>query len=128
MAERIRIEDLANPVLTDMQRAALDCGESQHVDLTIEAVLGAAVAATGLDDFGPEDFHELLQRRFPADRPNELWVSDFTHVATWSGFVHTAFVTDVCSRRIVGWRTATSTTTAPVMDALNMAVHSDACS
>lgn len=60
MAEKIRIEDLANPVLTDMQRAALDYGESQHVDLTIDAVLGAAVAATGLDDFGPEDFHERL--------------------------------------------------------------------
>jgi hypothetical protein len=60
MAEKIRIEDLANPVLTDMQRAALEYGESQHVDLTVDAVLGAAVAATGLDDFGPEDFHERL--------------------------------------------------------------------
>lgn len=67
---------------------------------------------------------DLVQRRFRADRPNELWVSDFTYVATWSGFVYTAFVTDVCSRRIVGWRTATSMTTALVMDALNMAVHS----
>jgi putative transposase len=67
---------------------------------------------------------DLVQRRFRADHPNKLWVSDFTYVATWSGFVYTAFVTDVCSRRIVGWRTATSMTTALVMDALNMAVHS----
>ena len=67
---------------------------------------------------------DLVQRRFRADRPNELWVSDFTYVATWSGFVYTAFVVDVFSRRIVGWRTAASMTTALVMDALNMAVHS----
>lgn len=67
---------------------------------------------------------DLVQRRFHADHPNLLWVSDFTYVATWSGFVYTAFVVDVCSRRIVGWRTAPSMTTALVMDALNMAVHS----
>jgi hypothetical protein len=60
MAEKIRIEDLANPQLTDMQKAALAFGESQHVDLTVDAVLGAAVAGTGLDDFGPDDFHERL--------------------------------------------------------------------
>ena len=60
MSNKIRIEDLANPQLTDMQKAALDYGESQHVDLTVEAVLGAAVLATGLDDFGPDDFHERL--------------------------------------------------------------------
>jgi putative transposase len=67
---------------------------------------------------------DLVRRRFRADRPNELWVSDFTYVAAWSGFVDTAFVVDVFSRRIVGWRTASSMTTALVMDALNMAVHS----
>jgi putative transposase len=67
---------------------------------------------------------DLVRRRFRADRPNELWVCDFTYVATWSGFVYTAFVTDVFSRRIVGWRTAASMTTELVTDALNMAVHS----
>jgi putative transposase len=67
---------------------------------------------------------DLVQRRFRANRPNELWVSDFTYVATWSGFVYTAFVIDVFSRRIVGWRTASSMTTPLVMDALNMAIHS----
>ncbi len=66
MSNKIRIEDLANPQLTDMQKAALDYGESQHVDLTVDAVLGAAVAASGLDDFGPDDFHERLQ----------LWLSE----------------------------------------------------
>jgi transposase InsO family protein len=53
-----------------------------------------------------------------------LWVSDFTYVATWSGFVFTAFVIDVHSRKIVGWRTASSMTTPLVMDALEMAVFS----
>jgi len=67
---------------------------------------------------------DLVNRRFRADRPNELWVSDFTYVATWSGFVFTAFVVDVHSRTIVGWRTASSMTTALVMDALEMAVFS----
>jgi len=59
-----------------------------------------------------------------AQRPNLLWVSDFTYVATWSGFVYTAFVIDVHSRMIVGWRTASTMTTPLVMDALNMAVFS----
>jgi putative transposase len=67
---------------------------------------------------------DLVNRRFHAARPNELWVSDFTYVATWSGFVFTAFIIDVHSRRIVGWRTAASMTTALVMDALEMAVFS----
>lgn len=60
MGERIRIDDLGDPVLTDAQRAALAFGESQDVDLSVDAVLGAAVAATGLDDFGPDDFRERL--------------------------------------------------------------------
>ncbi len=60
MPSTIRIDDLANPVYTDMQKAALAFGESQHVDLTVEAVLAAAVDATGLDDFGPDDFKERL--------------------------------------------------------------------
>ena len=67
---------------------------------------------------------DLVNRRFHAERPNELWVSDFTYVATWSGFVFSAFIIDVFSRRIVGWRTAASMTTPLVMDALEMAVYS----
>jgi putative transposase len=67
---------------------------------------------------------DLVNRRFRAERPNQLWVCDFTYVPTWSGFVYTAFVTDVYSRRIVGWRTAASMTTPLVMDALEMAIFS----
>ena len=67
---------------------------------------------------------DLVNRKFSAQRPNRLWVCDFTYVATWSGFVYTAFVTDVFSRRIVGWRTVASMTTPLVMDALEMAIFS----
>jgi hypothetical protein len=60
MTREIRIDDLAAPVLSDLQRSALAYGESQRTDLTVDAVLERAVSATGLDDFGPDDFHERL--------------------------------------------------------------------
>ncbi len=65
---------------------------------------------------------DLVQRRFHADRPNRLWVADFTYVPTWSGMVYVAFVIDVYSRRILGWRAASSMKTALVLDALEMAI------
>ncbi|WP_448390209.1 IS3 family transposase [Microbacterium aurum] len=63
-----------------------------------------------------------VQREFRADRPNELWVVDFTYVPTWSGMAFTAFVTDVFSRRIVGWRTMSKMPTDLPLDALEMAL------
>lgn len=63
-----------------------------------------------------------VQRRFRADRPNQLWVVDFTCVPTWSGMAFTAFVTDVFSRRIVGWRTMNRMPTDLPLDALEMAL------
>ncbi len=65
---------------------------------------------------------DLVQRRFTVDRPNRLWVADFTYVPTWSGMVYVAFVIDAYSRRILGWRAATSMKTALVLDALEMAI------
>jgi putative transposase len=65
---------------------------------------------------------DLVNRQFTATRPNQLWVSDFTYVATWSGTVYVAFVIDVYSRMIVGWRSATSMRTELVLDALEMAI------
>ena len=65
---------------------------------------------------------DLVNRVFRADRPNQLWVVDFTYVATWSGMAFTAFVTDVFSRRIVGWRCHASMPTALPLDALDMAL------
>jgi len=65
---------------------------------------------------------DLVERDFTAARPNQLWIVDFAYVATWSGMVFTAFVTDVFSRRIVGWRTAPSMPTELPLDALEMAL------
>jgi len=67
---------------------------------------------------------DLVERNFKAERPNQLWVADFTYVATWSGFVYSAFVIDVFARRIVGWRVARSMRTELVLDALEQAIWS----
>ena len=66
---------------------------------------------------------DLVDRTFVATRPNQLWVSDFTYVATWAGFVYVAFVIDVFARRIVGWRVSSSLRTDFVLDALEQAIH-----
>jgi putative transposase len=73
-----------------------------------------------------EEPRDLVARRFTATRPNQLWVSDFTYVATWRGFVYVAFVIDVFSRRIVGWRTSSSMRTDLALDALEQAIY-DRC-
>jgi len=65
---------------------------------------------------------DLANRQFIADRPDQLWVADITYVATWSGFVYVAFVTDVFSRWIVGWRVLKSMQTGLVLDALEQAL------
>jgi transposase InsO family protein len=66
---------------------------------------------------------DLVQRQFTASRPNQLWVADFTYVATWRGVVYVAFVIDVFSRMIVGWRVWNSMKTDLVLDALEQALH-----
>ena len=66
---------------------------------------------------------DLVRRQFVADRPNRLWVADITFVATWSGFVYVAFVVDVFSRRIVGWRVSSSLKTDLTLDALEQAIY-----
>jgi putative transposase len=65
---------------------------------------------------------DLVQRDFTASAPNQLWVADFTYVATWSGTVYVAFLFDVFSRMIVGWRAATSMSTDLVLDTLEHAL------
>jgi putative transposase len=65
---------------------------------------------------------DLVDRDFTATAPNQLWVADFTYVATWSGTVYVAFIFDVFSRMIVGWRAATSMSTELVLDTLEHAV------
>jgi putative transposase len=66
---------------------------------------------------------DRVNRQFRAPRPNVLWVSDFTYVATWAGFVYVAFVIDAYARRIVGWRVSRSAHAGFVLDALEQALH-----
>ena len=66
---------------------------------------------------------DRVNRQFQADRPNQLWVADFTYVSTWQGLVYVAFVIDVFARYIVGWRVSTSMQTDFVLDALEQALY-----
>ena len=86
---------------------------------TVRRELAAGRRPDGLPARGLPD---LVGRNFTASKPNELWVVDFTYVATWAGTVFSAFVTDVFSRRIVGWRTKATMPTELPLDALEMAL------
>ena len=77
------------------------------------------VTTTSDDSARPLD---LVERRFEATRPNQLWVADITYVATWSGMAYVAFVVDVFSRAIVGWRVSSSLKTDIALDALEQAI------
>src|SRR5690606_18352933 len=66
---------------------------------------------------------DLVRRAFHADRPNRLWVADFTYVSTWQGWMYVAFVIDAYAKRIVGWRTSSRMTTDFVLDALEQALY-----
>jgi putative transposase len=66
---------------------------------------------------------DRVNRQFRAPRPNALWVSDFTYVATWAGFVYVAFIIDVFARHIVGWRASRTAHAGFVLDALEQALH-----
>ena len=65
---------------------------------------------------------DLVQRKFFAELPDQLWVADLTYVPTWSGFLYLAVILDGCSRRVVGWSMANHLRTELVLDALNMAI------
>jgi transposase InsO family protein len=86
------------------------------------AVRGKPVRTTISDKAspGPQD---RVNRQFQAPAPNMLWVSDFTYVATWQGFVYVAFVIDAFARRIVGWRVNRTAQAGFVLDALEQALH-----
>jgi putative transposase len=86
-------------------------------------VRGRKCRTTIADDSGARPL-DRVNRQFVATRPNQLWVADFTYVATWTGFVYTAFVIDVFARRIIGWRVARSMSAEFVLDALEQAIWS----
>jgi putative transposase len=85
-------------------------------------IRGKTVRTTVSDPNAPCPL-DHVKRQFKADRPNALWVSDFTYVSTWQGFVYVAFVIDVFARRIVGWRASSSARTDFVLDALEQALY-----
>ncbi len=87
------------------------------------AVRGKPVRTTQPDDATPRP-QDLVDRHFAAPAPNRLWVADLTYVRTWSGFVYVAFITDVFSRRIVGWQALRSLKTDLALDALEQAIWS----
>jgi transposase InsO family protein len=84
-------------------------------------VRGKGKRTTIPDDTVPRPM-DLVDRNFKADEPNRLWIADITYVATWSGFAYAAFVVDVFSRRILGWRVANHPRAELALDALEMAV------
>jgi transposase InsO family protein len=87
------------------------------------AIRGRKYKKTTIVDEACERPADLVQRDFTADRPNRLWVADLTYVATWVGFVYVAFITDVFSRKIVGWRVSSSLRSDLALDALEQALH-----
>jgi transposase InsO family protein len=89
----------------------------------VGAVRGRAWTTTTHADPAAGRPADLVNRQFTATRPNQLWLADFTYVATWRGFVYVAFVIDVFSRRLVGWRVSSSLATDFVLDALEQAIY-----
>jgi transposase InsO family protein len=85
-------------------------------------VRGKVVRTTVSDGKAPCPL-DRVNRQFRAERPNQLWVSDFTYVSTWQGWLYVAFVIDVFARRIVGWRVSSSMRTDFVLDALEQALY-----
>ena len=83
---------------------------------------GKSVRTTVPDTSAPCPL-DHVNRHFKAQRPNQLWVSDFTYVSTWQGWLYVAFVIDVFARRIVGWRVSSSMHTDFVLDALEQALY-----
>jgi len=84
---------------------------------------GRRFTATTIADPAAARPQDLVTRQFTAVRPNQRWVADLTYVATWRGFVYVAFVIDVFSRRIVGWRASTSLRSDLALDALEQALY-----
>lgn len=92
-------------------------------DMGIRGIIRGKPHRTTVPDRSAPRPLDKVNRQFRVPAPNLLWVSDFTYVATWKGFVYVAFVIDAYARKIVGWRASTSAHTGFVLDALEQAVH-----
>jgi len=113
-------------VWRQLRREGVEIGKDRVWRLMREAVLhgarrGKPKFTTRPDPAAPRP-PDLVERNFSAERPNELWVADFTYVRTWAGFCYVAFVEDVFSRMIVGWSLHTHMRSSLVTEALEMAV------
>lgn len=117
----------ARKVWKPLKREGLDVArgtiERLMKDLGLQGAGRGKVFKTTIPDDSAARPADLVDRQFVATRPDPLWVADLTYVATWRGFVFVAFVIDVFSRRIVGWRVSTSMKTERVLDALEQAIH-----
>ena len=91
--------------------------------LGLQGVRRGTVVRTTVSDMKAPCPLDRVNREFKAERPNQLWVSDFTYVSTWQGWLYVAFVIDVYARRIVGWRVSSSMHTQFVLDALEQALY-----
>lgn len=89
----------------------------------LQGVIRGKPVRTTLSDKAAPCPLDHVNRQFQAPAPNRLWVSDFTYVATWTGFVYVAFVIDTYARRIVGWRASRTAHASFVLDALEQALH-----
>ena len=114
-------------VWRQMQREGIDVARCTVARLMrqmgLQGVVRGKSIRTTVSDAAAPCPRDRVNRQFTAPRPNALWVSDFTYVATWSGFVYVAFVIDAFARRIVGWRVSRSARAEFVLDALEQALH-----
>ena len=91
--------------------------------LGLQGVRRGKVVRTTVPDASAPCPLDRVNRQFKAERPHQLWVSDFTYVSTWQGWLYVAFVIDVYARRIVGWRVSSAMRTDFVLDALEQALY-----
>ena len=91
--------------------------------LGLQGVIRGKPARTTISDKATPCPLDHVNRQFQVARPNALWLSDFTYVATWAGVVYVAFVIDAYARRIVGWRVSRTAHASFVLDALEQALH-----
>jgi putative transposase len=97
--------------------------ERLMADLGLQGVIRGKPVRTTISDKAAPCPLDHVKRQFHAPAPNLLWLSDFTYVSTWSGFVYVAFVIDAYARRIVGWRVSRTAHASFVLDALEQALH-----
>ncbi len=91
--------------------------------MSLQGIIRGKPIRTTFPDKAAPSPQDRVNRQFKAPAPNRLWVSDFTYVATWQGFVYVAFVIDAFARRVVGWRVSRTAHASFVLDALEQALH-----